>query len=320
MLKNIYLLSFAVLVIYSCVSSKTFNEIEDRYADLKIEHSKLQEKYYDLEKDLNTTKKELQALQKINQKTIDTLKKLTFALEAKKNNLKTVQDSYAALERNSNVVLKESVEKNRMLLVELEAKENRLAEETAVLQQTKKELSKRIQRIEELERLITNKELAMTKLKKSISKALLNFEGKGLTVNKKNGKVYVSMENKLLFRSGSWAIGNEGVKAVNQLGKVLSQNPEINILIEGHTDNQPYQGAGNLSGNWDLSTKRATAIVGLLEKNSKINPKRLTAAGRGEHSPIASNETQTGKAKNRRIEIILTPNLDVITELLKTIE
>ena len=234
--------------------------------------------------------------------------------------MKTIQDSYIALERNSDVAFKTSIEKNRILLTELEAKENRLAEETAILEQTKKELSKRIQRIEELETLISNKELAMTQLKESISKALLNFEGKGLTVDKRNGKVYVSMENKLLFRSGSWDIGNEGIRAVNQLGKILSQNPDIDILIEGHTDNLPYQGSGNLSGNWDLSTKRSTVIVSLLEKNNKINPKRLTAAGRGAHNPIASNETQIGKAKNRRIEIILTPNLDVITELLNIIE
>jgi chemotaxis protein MotB len=124
------------------------------------------------------------------------------------------------------------------------------------------------------------------------------------------------MENKLLFESGSWAVGVEGKKAVKQLGSVLADNPDINVLIEGHTDNVPYSGNGTLKGNWDLSTKRATAIVEILRENESINPENLTAAGRGEYAPIATNDTAEGRAKNRRIEVILTPKLDEITKLL----
>jgi len=159
----------------------------------------------------------------------------------------------------------------------------------------------------------------MTKLKNAISKALTNFEGKGLTVEQRNGKVYVSMENKLLFQSGSWAVGSQGKQAVKQLGDVLAENPEIAILIEGHTDNVPYKGNDQLSGNWDLSTKRATAIVKILKENAAIHPENLTAAGRGEFAPIATNDTPEGKAKNRRIEVILTPKLDEISKLLNDI-
>ncbi len=159
----------------------------------------------------------------------------------------------------------------------------------------------------------------MRKLKETLSKALNGFEGKGLTVEQKNGKVYVSMENKLLFNSGSWAVSSEGKKAVVELGKVLGENPDIAVLIEGHTDNDPYGGSGPIADNWDLSTKRATAIVGILSENRAINKKSLTAAGRGEFSPIATNETAEGKAKNRRIEIILTPRLDEIAEMLNEI-
>ena len=156
-------------------------------------------------------------------------------------------------------------------------------------------------------------------LKDAISKALTNFEGKGLTVEQRDGKVYVSMENKLLFQSGSWSVGTEGRKAVQQLGSVLADNPDIAILIEGHTDDDPYKGNAQLSGNWDLSTKRATAIVNILRENASINPENLTAAGRGEYAPIASNDTAEGKAKNRRIEVILTPKLDEISKLLNDI-
>jgi chemotaxis protein MotB len=120
-----------------------------------------------------------------------------------------------------------------------------------------------------------------------------------------------------LFQTGSWNVGSEGRKAVVEVGKVLGQNPEITVLIEGHTDNDKFAGAmGQIENNWDLSTKRATAIVNILSENKAINKQSLTAAGRGEYAPLASNETAEGKAKNRRIEIILTPKLDEISKML----
>ncbi|NNJ80678.1 MAG: OmpA family protein, partial [Flavobacteriaceae bacterium] len=155
--------------------------------------------------------------------------------------------------------------------------------------------------------------------KDAISAALVNFEGNGLTVEQRDGKVYVSMENKLLFDSGSWAVNSRGSEAVVQLGKVLAQNKEIAVLIEGHTDNVPYRGSGNITDNWDLSTKRATAIVNILTQNSGIPKDNLTAAGRGEYAPLAPNSTADGRSKNRRIEVILTPKLDEIAKLLNEI-
>jgi chemotaxis protein MotB len=197
-------------------------------------------------------------------------------------------------------------------LEQLGAKEKALALE-------QEQLNKNNQRLQELEALIAAKEESMRKLKETLSKALNSFEGKGLTVEQKNGKVYVSMENKLLFNSGSWAVGSEGKKAVVEVGKVLGDNPDISVLIEGHTDDDPFGGSGPIADNWDLSTKRATAIVAILSENKNINKQNLTAAGRGEFSPLASNATAEGKAKNRRIEIILTPRLDEIAEMLKDI-
>ena len=127
------------------------------------------------------------------------------------------------------------------------------------------------------------------------------------------------MENKLLFGSGSWSVGTEGKKAVVEVGKVLAANPEISVLIEGHTDDDPYGGSGPIADNWDLSTKRATAIVNILAENKGVNKQNLTAAGRSEFMPIATNSTAEGKAKNRRIEIILTPKLDEISKMLNDI-
>lgn len=124
------------------------------------------------------------------------------------------------------------------------------------------------------------------------------------------------MENKLLFSSGSWAVGTEGKRAVVEVGKVLAANPDISVLIEGHTDDDAYGGSGPIADNWDLSTKRATAIVAILSENKGVSKQNLTAAGRSEYAPLGSNATPEGKAKNRRIEIILTPKLDEISKML----
>ena len=132
-------------------------------------------------------------------------------------------------------------------------------------------MSSRISRVEELERY-ADKEAVMSALKNALTDALNSFEGNGLSVEQRGGKVYVSMENKLLFKSGSWSVGSTGKQAIRQLGDVLATNPEIAVLIEGHTDTDPYIGDDKLSGNWDLSTKRATEIVKLLLKNNSINP------------------------------------------------
>jgi chemotaxis protein MotB len=218
------------------------------------------------------------------------------------------------LSTQSSKKLAEQSQKNQELLYQLEEKERKLALESDRLEKLQNELAQRSNQINELQGLIDAKEAQMQQLKNAISSALLNFEGKGLTVVQKNGKIYVSMENKLLFDSGSWAVGSEGKVAVEQLASVLAKNPDINVLIEGHTDNVPYTGA-TITDNWDLSVKRATAIVRILQ-NKGVNPTQITAAGRSEYVMVGSNATPEGKAKNRRIEIILAPNLDEISKLL----
>ncbi len=319
MFKKISLLVLSITFIASCVSPKVYKDLEDKYADLKREHKKLSSDYEDLLKLKNEAQNNLNKLQGQYDEVIAQRDKLQSDYNATKSSLDNLKASYDALEKNSSSEIAKNSQKNRELLAQLEAKEQALAAENERLNNLKKELDARSNRVQELESVIAAKDTKMNQLKEAISKALTNFEGKGLTVEQRDGKVYVSMENKLLFSSGSWAVGIEGRKAVNQLGNVLADNPDIAILIEGHTDNVPYSGTGQLSGNWDLSTKRATAIVNILRENSLINPENLTAAGRGEYAPVASNETGAGKAKNRRIEVILTPKLDEISKLLNDI-
>jgi len=319
MLKKLSLIAIMVALTTSCVSKKIYTDLENKYADLKKEHRQLSDDNASLTESLNKAENDLAKLQRAYDEAVAQRDKLQSDFEATKTNLANLKASYDALEKNSSSAIAENSKKNRELLAQLEAKEQALAAENARLEALKKELESRSQRVAELEKVIASKDAAMTKLKDAISKALTNFEGKGLTVEQRDGKVYVSMENKLLFESGSWAVGANGREAVRQLGNVLADNPEIAILIEGHTDNVPYTGTGQLTGNWDLSTKRATAIVNILRENPNIHPENLTAAGRGEYAPVATNTTADGKAKNRRIEVILTPKLDEISKLLNDI-
>lgn len=312
-------IALLLLVATSCVSPKVYKNLEDKYAALKKENRSLQDDYNDLLKAKTKADNELKFTKEDFDSTTADKNLLDANYKALVKEHENLKASYDALESNSSSAIAANSKKNRELLAQLEAKEQALASENARLEQLKKELEARSNRVAELESVIAAKDAAMTSLKNAISNALTDFEGKGLTIEQRNGKVYVSMENKLLFNSGSWAVGVEGKKAVKQLGNVLGDNPEIAVLIEGHTDNAPYSGSGQIKGNWDLSTKRATAIVEILRENNNINPENLTAAGRGEFLPIASNDTAEGKAKNRRIEVILTPKLDEISKLLNEI-
>ena len=318
MIKKITLALVTLSLMTSCVSKKIYNDLENKYTDLKKENRFISDENDELHK----ANAEFDSVNKSLIAELDKLKadkeKLQADCTATSNNLKALQDSYAALEKNSNDALEANMAKNRDLLAQLDAKEKILAAEQDRLNKLSSELASNTKRLNELESMIAAKDAAMKKLKDTLSKALNAFEGKGLTVYQKNGKVYVSMENKLLFQTGSWAVGSEGRSAVVEVGKVLAQNQDITVLIEGHTDNDKILGniGGGIENNWDLSTKRATAIVNILSENGGIRKQNLTAAGRGEFAPLLSNDTNEGKAKNRRIEIILTPKLDEISKML----
>mgnify|MGYP001969994328 FL=1 len=316
MKRTLLAISGSVLMLTSCVSSKVYKDLESRHADLKRDNRELKSEL-DRLKGVDEELAELKAEHESLTAERDKLKNDLASLQSNYENLKS---SYDALEKNSSAAIAENSRQNRELLAQLEEKEKTLAAKQSRLEKLQKDLAARSQRIDELEGLIAAKDAKMNALKDAISKALTDFEGKGLTVEQRDGKVYVSMENKLLFNSGSWAVNADGRQAVNQLGSVLAQNPDISVLIEGHTDNVPYGGNGPLKDNWDLSTKRATAIVQILRENSNIDPQNLTAAGRGEYAPVATNDTAEGKAKNRRIEVILTPKLDEVTKLLNEVD
>ena len=318
MIRKIALACVVLSLTTSCVSKKIYQDLENKYADLKKEHNALSDENTILKTDKNQLELDKKNLQTELDKVKAERDKLASDYAATKKNLDNLKASYAALEKDSNDALEANINKNRQLLAELEAKQKALSAEQDRLNKLKKDLEASSARLAELEKMMADKDAAMKKLKETLSKSLKAFEGKGLTVTERDGKVYVSMENKLLFESGGWTVGAEGKKAVDLVGKVLGDNPDISVLIEGHTDNDKITGTigGGVENNWDLSTKRATAIVNILTANAKVKKENLTAAGRGEYAPLMSNETAEGKAKNRRIEIILTPKLDEISKML----
>ena len=301
----------------SCVSSKIYDDLKNKNKALGSENELLMSQL-----DKLGGNSETHSTASI-QNEIDRLKseksRLTMDLSAAESSYQRMKESYEALETNSDAILIENLERNRALLAQLEEKERALILERRRLEIMERDLDVRSKRVSELEEVIALKDAKMNSLKQAISEALTNFEGKGLTIEQRNGKVYVSMENKLLFESGSWEVNTRGREAVIMLGEVLGDNKEIAVLIEGHTDNVPYGEKGLIANNWDLSTKRATAIVTILIENNNIPKDNLTAAGRGEFSPIAPNNTTEGRAKNRRIEVILTPKLDEISKILNGI-
>ena len=298
-MKKITAFIVILLSLNSCVSNRVFNDLESRYAQLKDNFNRQTKSIENLNTEIKDLTKKFVTLK-------DTLEKTEDSLNQKQQKLEQLESSLDLLKQNSETELKERIAENEALMEKIAERENELAD--------------RMARVDELEGLITRQQEAMRNLKEKLSDALLNFEDKGLTVEARDGKVYVSMENKLLFRSGSWTVGAEGRLAIEELGNVLADNPDIAILIEGHTDNVPYRGKGPLKGNWDLSTKRATAIVKQLLENPDILAQNLTAAGRGEYLPIAPNSTREGRAANRRIEVVLSPQLDEIKQIINTID
>jgi chemotaxis protein MotB len=184
------------------------------------------------------------------------------------------------------------------------------------LERLKKELEQNNARMLELQKIIDQKDAQAEALKQKLSIALTGFENQGLTITKRNGKVYVSLDEKLLFPSGSTEVDPRGKSALRKLAGVLEQNRDINIMIEGHTDDVPVIPGSKYADNWDLSVQRSTAIIRILLEGTTINPKRLTAAGRGEFYPVDTRKSADARQKNRRTEIILEPNLDEVFNLL----
>ena len=327
--KVFFTCALSVLTLTSCVSLSEHESLQNKYDQTAKEYKlKLQE--------LDEIKEENAALTRQNNAltsdytelspakgrcdvTVDSLNR---RIEQMRHHYDTTMENYMQevagknrdLTRAQNLLTARTKELN-IKEEELRQKEQQLPEQQETFRLQRSEM---IAKQAELEReeaatraQLEAKERELEAVRSSVTKALVGFADKGLKVETKDGKVYVSMENKLMFPSASWTVSKEGANAIKELAKVLEQDTTLNIMVEGHTDNDPYRGNTAVKDNWDLSVMRATAIVKLLlQHGPAINPSRIEACGHGEFAPKADNSTAEGKAANRRTEIILTPNLD----------
>jgi len=230
-------------------------------------------------------------------------------LSEEKNKNKDLTTQYSDLQERYKNLSYLSTTTTDKLSKDLAAKSNELDTKEKLLSDREKTLY-------EMRKIIARQDSLTSSLNNILRNALLGFNSDELSVEIKNGKVYVSLSDKLLFKSGSSAVEDKGKEALKLLAGVLDKNLDIDILVEGHTDNVPIK-TPVYKDNWDLSVARATSIVRILTTDYKIAPTRLTASGKGEYFPKADNDTAEGKAKNRRTEIILSPKLDELMKLLK---
>ena len=313
------LLLFAVLGLLStsCISTKVHKTLQEKYDILANEADQLRQKNEvrdsentELQRTLTAARRDMSILQEDTTSKFDELRALTTKYDR-------LSKQYDYLLDNNTTLITASARENKTLMDQLNTMQSRLQAKEDSLNTERRLLERGQRRVNELEGVIHRKDSTVAYVRQKVSDALLGFNGNGLTVNMRDGKVYVSLENSLLFAPGSWNVAANGQVALENLAKVLAENSDITVLVEGHTDNDAYRGQSQVKDNWDLSVLRATNVVKIITKNAGMNPERITAAGRGEYVPLVENSSQENKAINRRTEIILTPDLTELANLLE---
>ena len=323
---------FAVFlsIIESCVPLSKYGEQKKRLAEyekendslmfanerLRVSNNELLSQVANLRKDLDgmvsdsmRRRQEITSLQREKRQLENQLQEMTVNMDAlRRGSLREASQLTTQIEGIQSDLQRREAELQKLSLDMADKQRNLLAMES--------ELEKRNMRLFELERLLSRQDSAARELRNKVSAALVGLENNGLTISMRQGKVYVSLDEQLLFRSGSIVVDPAGVNALRRLATILEQNPDINITVEGHTDNVPLRASAAMQDNWDLSVKRATSIIRILLSSGNISPERLTAAGRGEFIPVDAANTAAARQKNRRTEIILTPKLDELLQIL----
>lgn len=230
---------------------------------------------------------------------------------ALQNNITSLENNIAALKNNINDLNKRisTLSNQNTQLGQLSA------EQQSQLSESQRQLYNQQQRLQQLQTILQQQRQQSENLKNKMLEALKGFNSNDLSVIQKNGKVYVSLSENLLFPSGSAVVNPKGVDALSRLAAVLNLNNDVAVNIEGHTDSIPIR--GRYQDNWDLSTARADAIVRILVNTYRVDPKRVIASGHSYYDPVDTNATPEGRSRNRRTEIILSPKLDEMYRLLE---
>lgn len=308
----------SMLLMVACVPARKYEEQKAKASTMQAEVDAANARA----RDAQTSYDELRSTVDEDQKRLTRLKQDTTILGTSLRQMTGQYDKINALNNELlekyNRLMAGQGNENRKLLSDLEAtrldlmkREDTLAVMSKQMSDKQAALAEREAQLAELQAELAAKDAAMKSLKDRVSTALTGFEGKGLSVEQRNGRIYVRMDNKLLFPSGSYAIDTKGRDLITKLAAAIENEPELNVLVEGHTDTDKVTGSGVVKDNWDLSVMRATSVVRIMQENSKMDPVRITAAGRGEYIPVDPAD----KAKNRRIEIILAPDLKELMKL-----
>jgi chemotaxis protein MotB len=307
----------------ACIAPKKFQALQEQHAACEENAAQLEQENQSLQKqkrNQQATTQQLSGRIVELQDTIGLLQEEKRALDSRYADLMKMQETTQAGSKQEIRQLLEQLQQNREALLDKESMlgdmDRALGDRTRAVQQLERDLTERNQKLVALQQALAQKDSVARALRKKVADALLGFEGKGLTVSMRDGKVYVSLDEQLLFASGSFVVDTRGAEAIQNLAKVLEQNPDINVAIEGHTDDVPYNGAGQLQDNWDLSVKRATSVVRIMLRNKGIAQSRITASGRAEFVPLKKEKTTEARQANRRIEVILAPKLDEVFKML----
>ncbi|MCH2084885.1 MAG: OmpA family protein [Saprospiraceae bacterium] len=328
-MRSILLFTALVIFMSSCISKKEYDDLKEKLAfyenevgeadEVSNELRELQEANQEKDLQLAETLQDLEQLTATNLSLNRSYQELLEKYDRYENQNKEIRTTtaYEKLSLQEQLAAQQlELEDRQRNVANLEyqvyQKDTRLSTVEYDYLNAKGDIQDRDRRIRELESLLNVKEEKMAQVKDRLSEVLYNISSKDISVEEKNGRLNLSLSQDLLFKTGSKSVDYKGKKVLEKVANILNQNPDIDILVEGHTDSK-----GSASSNWDLSVDRAAAVVKVLT-SYKVDPKRITAAGRSFFVPIASNQTEAGRAKNRRTEIILSPKFDELYNLLNT--
>jgi len=331
MMKRIIYIILGLAFLGSCVPASEFSQLSDKSSSLQVERDDLMAENEHLTVENREMMAKIDQVEEQQKKNVEDSIRIQKRVEELETELAQIERKYADLQSTHDALLRGNARETRRLLNELQSTQEDLNVKEQMLRELEAnvagqrqdvnrlqaELEARNARLMEMEEMLYQKDRILDDLREKVADALMGFEGQGLTVTRKDGKVYVSMDEKLLFQSGSTVVDPNGVRALKQLAQVLARNPEIKIMIEGHTDDVPFRKGSSIKDNWDLSVMRATSIVRILLEGSGIDPLRLTVAGRGEFMPVDPAKTPEARRKNRRTEIILSPDLSEVFRILE---
>ncbi len=309
-MKQVILFSTFLILVFGCVPKKKYEELLRQKLALETDKAACETKF--------------DSLMKVKSQLLADTSRLFDHLKDTEKRLGTEEDKTSELRDDLKNTIEKLNKETGHFTGTLASKQKMLDDLEANLQSAKKQndalamsLAEREKRVQELQRIMDEKDKKVNELKNKISNALLSFKDNDLTVTMKNGKVYVSLAEQLLFKSASTTVDKKGAEALKKLSSVLKEQTDVNVMVEGHTDDVPLQkGYMGMNDNWDLSVLRATSIIRILTSEG-VQPQKLTPSGKGEFSPIAPEKTDEARQKNRRTEIIITPKLDEIFKILE---